>query len=59
MNRFLNRWYWRTIERDCWRAVNILIWMGQDNATVQEHIDAAKDSLYKAASAAIKERKTS
>lgn len=52
LRRVVRRIRWGVVKRDCWKCANRLIWLGQENGSAQEHIDAAKDALYRAARAA-------
>jgi hypothetical protein len=52
LRRMVLRIRWGVLRRDCWKCANQLIRLGQENGSAQEHINAAKDALYRAANAA-------
>jgi hypothetical protein len=52
LRRMVLRIWWGLVKRDCWKCAHRLIALGQENGSAQEHIDAAKDALYRAARAA-------
>lgn len=57
LHRMVLRIWWRMVKRECWKCAHRLIELGQENGAAQEHIDAAKDALYRAVAAAEAERK--
>lgn len=39
----------RWVRAECWKAADLLTWLGQENGAPQTHINDAKDALYRAA----------
>ena len=48
----VRRIWWGIVKRDCWKCAHRLIMLGDQNGSAQEHIDTAKDALYRAVRAA-------
>ena len=38
----------RWVRAECWKAADLLTWLGQENGEPQTHINDAKDALYRA-----------
>lgn len=48
----MKRWFHKKLLHwfgaDCYEIAERIMYLGQDNGIAQEHLDAAKDSLYRA-----------